>query len=129
MAGGEGAKGFVTWQTIAVAALGLLSSGMVLFGKNTVDHLDGLDKALNAQAAAFNRMAGSIDNITQSNVQVQTSLGRLEERIHTIEEGQSTTLAKVMMDEHDIGQLREDFNRHQSTDKDSFKSLGVERHQ
>ena len=129
MAGGDGAKGFVTWQTIAVAALGLLSSGMVLFGKNTIDHLDGLDKALNAQAAAFNRMAGSIDNITQSNGQVQMTLGKLDDRIHLIEEAQATTLAKVVTNEHDVAQLREDFNRHQAMDRDGFKSLGVERHQ
>ena len=129
MAGGDGAKGFVTWQTIAVAALGLLSSGMVLFGKNTIDHLDGLDKALNAQAAAFNRMAGSIDNITQSNGQVQMTLGKLDDRIHLIEEAQATTLAKVVTNEHDVAQLREDFNRYQAMDRDGFKSLGVERHQ
>ena len=127
--GGEGARGFVTWQTIATAALGVLASGLILFGKNTVDHLGGLDQALTNQTAALNRMAGAMDSLTQSNSQFNATLGKIEDRIHLAEEAESATRAMVVTNEHDVGQLRDDFNRHLSADGDKFRSLGVERHQ
>ena len=127
MANGDGgAKGFVTWQTVAVALASLLSGGFMLLEKNTIDHLGTLDQAMNSQATALNRMAVAMDGLTQSNSRFDGSLGKIYDRLHTIEEGVAFNAASIVTNEHDISQLREEMNRHIAQDSRGFKPLGVE---
>jgi hypothetical protein len=121
------AKGFVTWQTVAVALASLLSTGFMLLEKNTIDHLGTLDQAMNSQATALNRMAVAMDGLTQSNVRFDLALDKIYNRMHSVEEAQSTSLASIVTNEHDISQLRNEMNRHTTQDIKGFKSLGVER--
>jgi hypothetical protein len=125
--GDSAAKGFVTWQTVAVALASLLSTGFMLLEKNTIDHLGTLDQAMNSQATALNRMAVAMDGLTQSNVRFDLALDKIYNRMHSIEEAQSTSLASIVTNEHDISRLRDEMNRHIAQDIKGFKSLGVER--
>ena len=120
MANGDG-KGFITWQTVAVAMGGLLASGFILLEKNTIDHLDGLDHALGEQVTALNRMAGSMENLSQTNNRLQESMGRIFDRLHLVEVDQSATQAQVVTNEHDLAQLRNEFNH---TEAERTKPIG-----
>ncbi len=124
MANGD-ASGHVTWQKVAVGLASLLASGFMLLEKDTIDHMGRLDLAMTNQASALNKMAGSLDQLTISNDRFDTSLEKIYDRLHELEEAQASALASVVTNEHDITLLRDEFNRHIAKDDMGFKTRGV----
>ena len=94
MANGD-ASGLVTWQKVAVGLASLLASGFMLLEKDTIDHMGRLDDAMTNQASALNKMAGSLDQLTISNNRFDTSLGKIYDRLHGLEEAQASALNKM----------------------------------
>ena len=119
------ASGLVTWQKVAVGLASLLASGFMLLEKDTIDHMGRLDMAMTNQASALNKMAGSLDQLTISNNRFDTSLGKIYDRLHGLEEAQASALASVVTNEHDITMLRDEMNQHIERDARGFKTLGA----
>ena len=126
MANGDASsQAFLTWQKVTIGLASLLASGFMWLEKDQIDHLGSLDQAVNGQTAALSRMAAAMDGLTQSNGRFDTALGKIYDRLHTIEVALPGVLADTVTNQRDIAMLRDEMNRHQAADETKWKSIGV----